>query len=100
MVGLKTRPFVRFTQRHCLLTQGSRLDTSGINNNNFEIHGKFQISLEDGRKFCPTIGNNGVNLVFYLFNHFFLWLFGKRNITVSSIPMKKTLQNSGVDLKR
>jgi hypothetical protein len=46
------------------------------NNNNFEIDGKFQISLEYGRKFCSAIGNNGVNVVCYkLPLYLFIYLF-------------------------
>jgi hypothetical protein len=90
VVGLRTRSFAGFKPLHCLHTQGSRLDTSGVIHNNFEIHGKFQISLEYGRIFCPAICNNGVKFVCDLFFHFIVCGSSGREILLSGVsPWRK-----------
>lgn len=84
--------------RHCLRKQGSRLNASRKNSNNLEILGKFQISHEYGRKFCPAIGNNGVNFVcyqlhfvcyqlpLYLFFYFIVCGSSGREVLLSGVP--------------
>ena len=93
VVGLRTRPFARYTPRHCLRTQGPRLDTIEINSRKIPNISRIWQKILSGNwqkwsKFC----------MLFIFLFYCLWFFGTRNI-IRSPSMEKTLQNTEVNLK-